>query len=468
MATFESKQGESERVSFDPVPLAPRGISKQMIRGRLVLSVLAVDLVAIVAPIVLAAWVHLGYFFGVRVVSLLILVLPLYYLIALQIKAFSLRNIIKPPRSMRKAFSALLGAYAIGLAITFATRSNEELSRVLVATGCLLSCFSLILARGIFADLAARALGGTPATEIVIVDGVEPPPQCTATRVDVQGAGIIPNLSDPMMLHRIGECVFQADRVIISCPPERRGKWALALKGAGVQVEVLAPELDALGAIGTSQYHGFATAVVAVGPLSGIDRVTKRIFDLVVAGGMLIGLLPLLLIVAIAIKCDSRGPVLFAQQRVGQGNRLFRMLKFRSMHVAQADASASRLVTRGDPRVTRVGWFIRQTSIDELPQLLNVLRGEMSIVGPRPHATGALAGRALYWEVSAHYWNRHAVKPGLTGLAQVRGFRGNTETGADLLNRLQADLAYLESWTVWRDVILVLQTFKVLMHRNAF
>jgi lipopolysaccharide/colanic/teichoic acid biosynthesis glycosyltransferase len=397
----------------------------------------------------------------VRVASLLTLVLPLYCLIAMQTKAFSLRNIIKAPRSMRKAFFALLGAFAIGLSITFATRSNEELSRVLVAVGCLLSGASLTLSRAIFADIAARVLGGTPATEIVIVDGIAPPPGCTATRLDVQGMGITPNVNDPLMLHRIGEYVFQADRVVICCPPERRGKWALALKGVGVQVEVLAPELDALGAIGTSQYHGFATAVVAVGPLNGVDRVTKRIFDLIVAGAMLIGLLPLLVVVAIAIRLDSKGPVLFTQQRVGQGNRLFRMLKFRSMYVGQADASASRLVTR-------VGWFIRQTSIDELPQLFNVLRGEMSIVGPRPHATGALAGSALYWEVSAHYWNRHAVKPGLTGLAQVRGFRGNTETGADLLNRLQADLAYLESWTIWRDVILVLQTFKVLMHRNAF
>jgi lipopolysaccharide/colanic/teichoic acid biosynthesis glycosyltransferase len=468
VATFESKQDGSDRVSLDPDALAPRRISKQMIRGRLMLAVLAVDLLAIVAPIAIAAWVHLGYFFGVRVGSLLSLVLPLYCLIALQTKAFSLRNIIKAPRSMRKAFFALLGAFAIGLAITFATRSNETLSRVLVVVGCLSSGVSLIVARAIFADLAARALGGTPLTEIVIVDGVEPPPGCTATRLDVLGAGITPNVNDPMMLHRIGEYVFQADRVIISCRPERRGAWAVALKGAGVQVEVLAPELDALGAIGTSNYHGFATAVVAVGPLNGIDRVTKRIFDLAVAGVMLIGLLPLLAVVAIAIRLDSPGPVLFTQQRVGQGNRLFRMLKFRSMYASETDASASRLVTRGDPRVTRIGWFIRQTSIDELPQLFNVLKGEMSIVGPRPHATGALAGSARYWEVSAHYWNRHAVKPGLTGLAQVRGFRGNTETGADLLNRLQADLAYLESWTVWRDVILVLQTFRVLMHRNAF
>jgi lipopolysaccharide/colanic/teichoic acid biosynthesis glycosyltransferase len=174
-----------------------------------------------------------------------------------------------------------------------------------------------------------------------------------------------------------------------------------------------------------SARSGRATTTASPPPWS------RSIFDLAVAGAMLIGLLPLLVVVAIAIRLDSPGPVLFTQQRVGQGNRLFRMLKFRSMYTSETDASASRLVTRGDPRVTRIGWFIRQTSIDELPQLFNVLKGEMSVVGPRPHATGALAGSARYWEVSAHYWNRHAVKPGLTGLAQVRGFRGNTETGAE-------------------------------------
>lgn len=147
---------------------------------------------------------------------------------------------------------------------------------------------------------------------------------------------------------------------------------------------------------------------------------------------------------------------------------MFRMFKFRSMRTDLLDHSASKLTTRNDSRVTRVGKFIRKTSLDELPQLLNVLRGDMSIVGPRPHATGALAGDALYWEVTSHYWSRHAVKPGLTGLAQVRGFRGNTETDTDLLNRVQADLAYLESWSIWRDITLVMQTFRVLVHRNAF
>ncbi len=447
---------------------AHRTVSKQYIRGRLILSVVLADVLTIVTPIMIIAWVHLGYLFGLRVVSLLVLVLPLYILMALQNGAFALPTIIKAPRSMRKAFVAMLGALGLSIGIAFAFRSNQDLSRVLVAAGGLGSCLALILARALFADIASRVLGGTPATEIVIIDGVAPAVACTATWIDVQALGISPNIDDPVMLHRIGQYVFQADRVIISCLPERRKIWALALKGAGVSVEVLAPELDALGAVGTTSYHGFATAMVAIGPLSGSDRAIKRLFDLVICAIALPLLLPLLLLIAIAIRLDSEGPVLFWQKRVGQGNRLFSMLKFRSMHIAQMDHTASKLITRSDSRVTRVGSIIRKTSLDELPQLFNVLYGDMSIVGPRPHAIGALAGTSLYWEVSPHYWNRHAVKPGLTGLAQVQGFRGNTETNADLLNRLQADLAYLDSWTIWRDVLIVLKTFKVLVHRNAF
>ena len=144
------------------------------------------------------------------------------------------------------------------------------------------------------------------------------------------------------------------------------------------------------------------------------------------------------------------------------------MYKFRSMRTDQLDQNANRLTSRNDNRVTKVGKLIRKTSIDELPQIFNVLRGEMSLVGPRPHAIGALAGKDLYWEVTNKYWSRHAVKPGLTGLAQVKGFRGNTETGEDLINRLNEDLAYLSEWSIWRDISLVIQTFGVLIHKNAF
>jgi polysaccharide biosynthesis protein PslA len=127
-----------------------------------------------------------------------------------------------------------------------------------------------------------------------------------------------------------------------------------------------------------------------------------------------------------------------------------------------------RSTSRDDDRITRVGRFIRRTSLDELPQLLNVLIGDMSLVGPRPHALGSMAADRLFWEVDRRYWVRHALKPGITGLAQVRGFRGATERHEDLQNRLLADLEYLEGWNLMREVVIIVQTFRVLVHRNSF
>ena len=198
------------------------------------------------------------------------------------------------------------------------------------------------------------------------------------------------------------------------------------------------------------------------------NRLQKRGLDLIVASVALIFLSPLLLLVAFAIKMDSSGPVLFRQVRVGQGNRQFRIFKFRSMRVESNDAKGDRSTGREDDRVTRVGRLIRRTSIDGLPQLFNVLRGEMSMVGPRPHALGSLAGDALFWRVSNHYWLRHALKPGITGLAQIRGFRGATDKKEDLEKRLRCDLEYLSNWSIGLDVMILVKTLPVVIHKNAF
>jgi len=160
--------------------------------------------------------------------------------------------------------------------------------------------------------------------------------------------------------------------------------------------------------------------------------------------------------------------VFFVQRRLGRGNRFFGMYKFRSMRAERADADGARSASREDDRVTRIGRFIRRTSIDELPQLVNVLRGEMSMVGPRPHAVASQAGDKLFWQIDATYWNRHSLKPGLTGLAQIRGYRGATEVEADLQNRLDADLEYISTWSPWADALIVLKTLRVLVHRQAF
>jgi lipopolysaccharide/colanic/teichoic acid biosynthesis glycosyltransferase len=171
---------------------------------------------------------------------------------------------------------------------------------------------------------------------------------------------------------------------------------------------------------------------------------------------------------AILIKLSDGGPVFFVQNRFGQGNRLFRLYKFRTMRCEMLDIDGRRSTCRADPRITRIGAFLRATSLDELPQFLNILRGDMSIVGPRPHAIRSTAGDSLFWEIDSRYWDRHAAKPGLTGLAQIRGYRGATAERGDLTNRLQADLEYLSHWSLHRDLRIVLATFGVLLHKNAY
>jgi lipopolysaccharide/colanic/teichoic acid biosynthesis glycosyltransferase len=173
---------------------------------------------------------------------------------------------------------------------------------------------------------------------------------------------------------------------------------------------------------------------------------------------------------AIAVKLDSRGPVLFRQKRYGFNNELIEVFKFRSMHVDQCDAAAVKLVTKGDPRVTRVGRFIRKTSLDELPQLLNVvLKGDLSLVGPRPHALQAKADNRLYDQVVDGYFARHKVKPGITGWAQVNGWRGETDTEEKIQRRVEHDLYYIENWSVFFDLyILAVTPFALLKSDNAY
>ena len=203
---------------------------------------------------------------------------------------------------------------------------------------------------------------------------------------------------------------------------------------------------------------GFAITRMHEAPLGPVKRGVKRLLDIVVASLMLVFLGPLLIAVGIAVKLDSPGPVFFRQVRRGYNNRRFDALKFRSLRNDMADPLANRLVTKDDPRVTKVGSILRRSSIDELPQLINVLKGDMSLVGPRPHPLNAKAGGRPYEEVVERFQRRYRVRPGITGWAQVNGLRGNTETEDDLLRRVDFDLDYIRRWSLWLDLLILLRT----------
>jgi putative colanic acid biosysnthesis UDP-glucose lipid carrier transferase len=214
-------------------------------------------------------------------------------------------------------------------------------------------------------------------------------------------------------------------------------------------------------------HFGALPVVQLVGrPMSGWDSVIKLLEDFVLASILLVATSPLLLAIAVAIRLDSRGPVLFRQQRLGFNNQVIDVYKFRSMHAEAGHAAKTRQATQRDPRVTRVGGFLRRWSLDELPQLFNVLNGTMSLVGPRPHA---LDHNEDFARQIRGYFARHRVKPGITGLAQVRGYRGATDTAEKLEGRVRNDIFYVDNWSLSFDVQILLRTFVIcLIGKNAY
>jgi Undecaprenyl-phosphate glucose phosphotransferase len=204
-------------------------------------------------------------------------------------------------------------------------------------------------------------------------------------------------------------------------------------------------------------------------PINDWDSVAKRAFDIVFSLLGIILFSPVMLATAIAIKLDSRGPILFRQKRHGFNNEVIEVYKFRSMYVDQCDPTAKQAVTKNDPRVTRVGRFIRKTSIDELPQFFNVLAGSLSLVGPRPHAVAGQTRNLLYHEVVDGYFARHRVKPGVTGWAQINGWRGEIDNDEKIRMRTEYDLYYIENWSLWFDLkILFLTPIRLFTSGNAY
>jgi len=193
---------------------------------------------------------------------------------------------------------------------------------------------------------------------------------------------------------------------------------------------------------------------------TGWPLLTKRLLDILVASIALLVLAPALVLIALMIKLDSRGPILFRQRRWGKDKTVINVYKFRSMAIDRCDPTGVAQTVDNDPRVTRMGRFLRRTNIDELPQLWNILRGDMSLVGPRCHAIGMRACGILYEELVPSYHRRHRVRPGLTGLAQMRGLRGPTDTAFKARARVSADLFYIENYSLLLDLKIIMGTIR--------
>ena len=452
---------------YAPLDLSPARspLSRQGLRYRYHAGLVVADASALlfsfwVAGLLRTAPAHGGANIG-------LLLVPVLLVLALNNGSYSYQALANWRHGLGRVVTATTQALALMLLLAFSLQSSEQFSRLVFGAGAALTYASLAVGRWGMHRRTRRWHHGLLG-RLVITD------RCTVSLpagidvVDADAAGLRPDPRDPMMLNRLGQMVRGADFVLVCCRTEDRAGWAHLLKGTDITSHVLVPELDELGGTAMGRFHGHRTLQVSTGAMDLRERFQKRLLDLALTVPAIVLLSGVMILVAVAIKLDTRGPVLFRQERLGRGNRLFELYKFRSMHLRDCDARGDTSTARGDARVTRVGRFIRATSVDELPQLFNVLWGDMSLVGPRPHALGSLAGLDLFWDVDQRYWHRHALKPGITGLAQVRGFRGATLRRDDLINRLQADLEYFEGWSIWRDVRILFATVRVVVHRNAY
>lgn len=383
------------------------------------------------------------------------------------------------------------------LASAFMLQISLSFSRIWAGVWLILAMAGLIAARIVVVAMIARARRqGRLALRVAVIGaddiGIRLYHHLKKHGGDVQVVGVFDDRAERLqenaalqgvhVLGRFADVIPWArenpiDSVIIAMPwsSERRlGKLIDTLQNLSVDVQVC-PEglgftLNRFPIFRNSMattLGGLPMFTVVRRPLDAWNWLVKRVEDVALVILLSPILLPLCLLIALAIKIDSRGPVLFRQERAGFNGRNFQVMKFRTMRsdAAQPDGETD-AATRDDPRVTRLGYFLRRTSLDELPQFLNVLKGEMSVVGPRPHA---LSHDQQFAVVIQQYYARQRVRPGITGWAQVNGFRGGIEDEADIRNRVDYDLWYIENWSFLLDLrILVMTLFVGFVNRNAY
>jgi Undecaprenyl-phosphate glucose phosphotransferase len=398
-----------------------------------------------------------------------------------------LRNAL---RAAGPVFMGCAGLFCLMLIIGFAAHSLTIFSRLWAVSWSVLTCGALVVERfavqGVVRRLEAKGVlreaiaivGSGPLVDrlVAYLNGLEHSPieivgifDDRATRLPDQSLKPHGTLDDLLELGRS----HQIERVIIALPwsaEERILHIMRRLKAQSIDI-ALCPDLAIFSLPHkTFDYVGnLPTLRVAERPLRRWDAVLKFVEDRLLGTILLLIAAPILLAVALAVRLDSPGPIFFRQRRHGFNNAEIEVLKFRTMYHGKGDATGGKQTQRGDARVTRIGAVLRRFSLDELPQLINVVQGSMSLVGPRPHPVGMRTQDLLCHEIVEDYAHRHRVKPGITGWAQVHGYRGATEDPDQLRRRTEHDLYYIEEWSLFLDFkIILMTTFHVINPNNAF
>jgi len=392
---------------------------------------------------------------------------------------------------LRSTVRRLIEVVLLLIGCFFVIKVSDSFSRLWLITWCLTSAIALCGARlAFFRTVNTLIEKGKLAKNVAIVGASEAGQRLSANLIREGSGTQLIGLFDQRHASRIAslgggsaavavrplatldELLLggRVDEVVIAIPPSASGRvleLSRRFHPFPVALRVLAPEgYEDLRVLDSFQYGNISTFRIINKPLDDVAVVLKWVEDKVIAFICLIIMWPVMLLMALAIKLDSPGPVFFRQKRLGANNVPFDLLKFRSMYADQADLLGSQLTTSGDPRITRVGRFLRSTSLDELPQLINVLRGNMSLVGPRPHALAANAGGVSYAHAISEYPLRHRVKPGITGWAQVNGWRGETTRIEQIRRRVEHDLYYVENWSPGFDLFILMRTVFIVMSRE--
>jgi Undecaprenyl-phosphate glucose phosphotransferase len=474
--------GEQFKQAYSPIVLAG---TVRVIEVALVATVGLVLYLWYVGPAAESVRYYLGSIVGISLLSLLAFQAADIY----QVQAF--RGHEKQYMRLASAWSVV---FLIAVTASYFTKSGDEFSRVWLGSYYVLGLFTLIaFRRALFlfvrqwtrqgrldrrtvvvgSDISGASLIGTLAAQrdsdvrVIGVFDDRNDDRSAATCDGVPKLGTVDDLVEFARHTRV-------DLVIFSLPISAEGRILQMLKKLWVL------PLDIRRSAHTNKLRFRPRSYSYIGnvpvldifdrPIADWDVVMKWLFDKFVGSLALICVAPIMLLIALAIKLDSKGPVFFKQRRYGFNNELVEIYKFRSLYVGDTDASADKLVTKNDPRVTRIGRFIRKTSLDELPQLFNVVfTGNLSLVGPRPHAIHAKAAEHLYDEAVDGYFARHRVKPGITGWAQINGWRGETDSREKIQRRVEHDLYYIENWSILFDLYIVARTpFALIRGEGAY
>ncbi len=383
--------------------------------------------------------------------------------------------IVSPLVGFGKVWGGLALSFLVTLGALYALKVAEDFSRFWFFAWFGVSAATVVYARcRCLSWLRSKARSGQIRYRVALVGTVEQTLKVEAYLAsscplsEVGGKYLVGDVDGPPefdgnldLLRR--EMVAGAyDRVVICVPSSERALLCATTRSLGsysTELLICADMTEYPVAVSGSRTIGAVRMdVVNVAPAAQHSYVVKGLLDRVLAAVGIVVLAPLLAVVAIAIKLDSPGPVLFVQRRYGQNNKIFGIFKFRTMRVAD-DGPVVRQAQRNDRRVTRVGWLLRRTSIDELPQLFNVLLGDMSIVGPRPHA---IAHDDAFERELDLFSRRRRVRPGITGWSQVNGFRGETPTTESVRQRMEHDLYYIDNWSIWLDLEIIARTVFVI------